>query len=190
MKLWPVQTASILNSSVYCRFGTDFSDMHPPYKREINKIPAVREIEAGIILILLRVMGTTLSHSFLFYDTVRLTTTYASMVTALYGKYPRRLVPSIRQFLYHARTRLLAQQDAARRRLGPRLATQYAKPRIGQASHMTFGFNLEVVDIDGFVAKIPAAALINKKVEPVFVTIIFAVSRRTVHCFYQLRLDH
>ena len=108
-----------------------------------------------------------------------LKTTYASMVVTRYCKHPRRLVPSSSQFFYHARKRLLEQQDAERRRLGPRLVAQYAKPRIGQASHMTFGFNLEVVDVDGFVAKIPVAALINKKIEPVFVTVVFAVSRRT-----------
>ncbi|HDR9871301.1 TPA: hypothetical protein QDE31_16200 [Burkholderia cenocepacia] len=44
---------------------------------------------------------------------------------------------------------------------------------------MTFGFNLEVVDVDGFVAKIPIAALIHKKVESIFVAIVFAVSRHT-----------
>jgi hypothetical protein len=108
-----------------------------------------------------------------------LTTTYASMVVTRYRKYARRLIPSRGQFFYHARERLLEQQDAGRRRLGPRLAAQYEQPRVGQASHMTFGLNLEVVDVDGFVAKIPVAALISKKIEPVFVTVVFAVSRQT-----------
>ena len=108
-----------------------------------------------------------------------LKTTYASMVSTRYCKRPKRLVPSISQFFYHARTRLLEQQDAERRRLGPRLTAQYATSRPGQASAMTFGFNLEVVDVDGFVAKIPIAALINMKIEPVLVQVVFAVSRRT-----------
>lgn len=119
-----------------------------------------------------------------------LTSTYASMLAKQYRRYPRRLVPRLEQFLYHARVRLLEHQDANRKRMGRRLAAQYAKARTGQATRMTFGMNLEVVDIDGFVAKIPVAAIINQKVEAVFVTIIFAVSRRTgAVAGYEIAMD-
>lgn len=108
-----------------------------------------------------------------------LKSTYASMLGKQYKRYPRRLVPREEQFLYHARARLLEKGDARRKRIGRRLAAQYATARTGQATRMTFGMNLEVVDVDGFEAKIPVAALIKNKIEDVYLTIIFAVSRRT-----------
>ncbi|WP_321815129.1 MULTISPECIES: hypothetical protein [unclassified Paraburkholderia] len=108
-----------------------------------------------------------------------LKSTYASMLGKQYARYPRRLVPREEQFLYHCRARLLEKGDARRKRIGRRLAIQYATARTGQATRMTFGMNAEVVDVDGFVAKIPVAALIKGKIEDVYLTIIFAVSRRT-----------
>ncbi|HKR40189.1 MAG TPA: hypothetical protein VJU59_11015 [Paraburkholderia sp.] len=108
-----------------------------------------------------------------------LKSTYASMLGTRYRSYPRRLIPREEQFLYHVRERLLENQDANSKRMGRRLAAQYAAPRTGQATRITFGGNLEVVDVDGFRAKIPVAALIKGKIEKVFVIIVFAVSRRT-----------
>ncbi len=108
-----------------------------------------------------------------------LKSTYASMLGKQYARYPSRLVPREGQFLYHCRARLLEKADARSKRIGRRLAAQYATARTGQASRMTFGMNTEVVDVDGFTAKIPVAALIDGKIEKVYLTIIFAVSRRT-----------
>jgi hypothetical protein len=120
-----------------------------------------------------------------------LTMTYASMVAKFYKRWPKRLVPNISQFYRHCRENLLEQGDAERKRFGPRLTAQYAKARIGQAVSMTFGFNLEVVDVDGFVAKLPVAAMVDGKVEPVYVTIMFAVSRRTGAVVgYEIAMNH
>ncbi|MFM0485250.1 hypothetical protein PQQ81_32335 [Paraburkholderia strydomiana] len=105
--------------------------------------------------------------------------TYSRMVAMLYAKYPARLIPSFNTFLYHARTRLVEKNDSERKRSGRRLTAQYATARAGQASHLTFGLNVETVDVDGFVAKIPIAARIGGVIEPVHVTVLFAVSRRS-----------
>ncbi|MGF6635530.1 hypothetical protein [Paraburkholderia sp. MM6662-R1] len=117
--------------------------------------------------------------------------TYANMVKTQYGRYPARLLPGEHRFLYHCREHLLEQNDAEKKRLGPRLTEQYARSRTGQASWMTFGFNLEVVDVDGFIAKIPIVAMIAGKPQNVFVTIMFAVSRRTGAVVgYEIEMRH
>jgi hypothetical protein len=124
-------------------------------------------------------------------DKQSLPMTYARMVTEHYGRYPKRLLPGEHQFLYYCREHLLEKNDAERKRYGPRLTEQYAKSRTGQASWMTFGFNLEVVDVDGFVAKIPVVAMIAGKRQNVFVTIMFAVSRRTGAVVgYEIEMRH
>ncbi|KAA1006196.1 hypothetical protein FVF58_26800 [Paraburkholderia panacisoli] len=71
------------------------------------------------------------------------------------------------------------------------MTQQYAKSRTGHASWMTFGFNLEVVDVNGFIAKIPVAAMIGGKRQNVFATVMFAVSRRTGAVVgYEIEMRH
>jgi hypothetical protein len=124
-------------------------------------------------------------------DKQSLPMTYARMVTEQYGRYPQRLLPGESRFLYYCREHILEKNDAEKRRIGPRLTEQYAKSRAGQSSWMTFGFNLEVVDVDGFVAKIPISAMIAGKPQHVFVTIMFAVSRRTGAVVgYEIEMRH
>ncbi|WP_175938365.1 hypothetical protein [Caballeronia sp. BCC1704] len=124
-------------------------------------------------------------------DKQSLPMTYARMVEEQYGRYPKRLLPGESRFLYYCREHILEKNDAEKRRLGPRLTEQYAKSRTGQSSWMTFGFNLEVVDVDGFVAKIPVRAMIAGKPQDVYVTIMFAVSRRTGAVVgYEIEMRH
>jgi hypothetical protein len=112
-------------------------------------------------------------------ERMTLINTYSAMVSDQYGKYPERLIPRWKQFLYHVNTYILAATDAKRRQLGRRLSRKYLSSKSGQATHLTLDMSLEIVDVDGFVAKVPVAALVAGKIEPIFVTIIFAVSRRT-----------
>lgn len=112
-------------------------------------------------------------------EKMTLTNTYSAMVSDQYEKYPERLIPSWKQFLYHVNRYILAATDAKRRQLGRRLSRKYLSSKSGQATHLTLDMSLEIVDVDGFVAKVPVAALVADKIEPIFVTIIFAVSRRT-----------
>ncbi|PXW22293.1 hypothetical protein [Paraburkholderia caballeronis] len=112
-------------------------------------------------------------------ERMTLANTYSAMVSDQYSKYPERLIPSWKQFLYHVNRYILAKTDAKRRQLGRRLSRKYLSTKSGQATHLTLDMSLEIVDVDGFVAKVPVAGLIAGKIEPIFVTIIFAVSRRT-----------
>ncbi|PAJ93689.1 hypothetical protein [Burkholderia ubonensis] len=112
-------------------------------------------------------------------EKMTLVNTYSAMVSDQYAKYPERLIPGWGRFLYHVNRYILAKTDAKRRQLGRRLARKYLSTKSGQATHLTLDMNLEIVDVDGFVAKVPVAGLIAGKIEPIFVTIIFAVSRRT-----------
>ncbi|MGF6739608.1 hypothetical protein [Paraburkholderia atlantica] len=112
-------------------------------------------------------------------EKMTLTNTYSAMVSDQYAKYPERLIPSWKRFLYHVNKYILTKTDARRGRLGRRLSRKYLSSKSGQATHLTLDMSLEIVDVDGFVAKVPVAALVAGKIEPIFVTIIFAVSRRT-----------
>lgn len=112
-------------------------------------------------------------------DGLSLAATYAMMVKEHYAKYAKRLIPGIDRFFYHAREHILEKTDANGERLGPTLKQQYAAARTGQSSYMTFDMRLEIVDIDGFVCKLPIAAEINGKIEKIPLVVIFAVSRRT-----------
>ncbi|MFL9888234.1 hypothetical protein PQR66_34785 [Paraburkholderia agricolaris] len=101
--------------------------------------------------------------------------TYDLMILNDYKKWPKRLIPSIGAFRYHAK-RLIRDFDLKRIRNGARLSEQYNDARVGQASHLTQGV-IEILDVDGFVAKIGVAARIGARIESVHMTVMFAVSR-------------
>ncbi|MGC7403985.1 hypothetical protein ACPWR0_14430 [Pandoraea pneumonica] len=105
--------------------------------------------------------------------------TYSALLCDQYGKYPPHLIPTFARFHYHVNKYIIKETDARSRRLGRRLSDMCLSAKSKQATHLTLDMNLEIADIDGFVAKIPVGALIAGKIELVFVTIIFAVSRRT-----------
>lgn len=100
---------------------------------------------------------------------------YDHMILNDYGKWPKRLIPSLRSFRYHAK-RLICDFNLKRIRNGTRLSEQYNDARAGQASHLTQGV-IEILDVDGFVAKIGVAARIGSRIESVHITVMFAVSR-------------
>ena len=83
--------------------------------------------------------------------------TYDLMLGEDYAKWPTRLIPSLSAFRYHATKRLIKEYDLKVMRNGGRLSAQYNDARAGQASHLTQGV-IEIVDVDGFVAKIAVAA--------------------------------
>lgn len=101
---------------------------------------------------------------------------YDRMVLMDYPKWPKRLIPSLRSFRHHATKRLIPDLDLKRLRDGKRLSAQYTDARAGQASHLTQGL-IEILDVDGFVAKIGVAARIGGRIESVHMTVMFAVSR-------------
>ncbi|WP_175942403.1 hypothetical protein [Burkholderia pyrrocinia] len=101
---------------------------------------------------------------------------YDGMVLVDYPKWPKRLIPSLRSFRYHATKRLIPNLDLKRLRNGKRLSAQYNDARAGQASHLTQGL-IEILDVDGFVAKIGVAARVGGRIESVHMTVMFAVSR-------------
>jgi len=102
--------------------------------------------------------------------------TYDLMVGEDYAKWPARLIPSQGAFRYHATKRLIKEYDLKVMRNGRRLSAQYNDARAGQASHLTQGV-IEIVDVDGFVAKIAVAARIGNRVESIHMTVMLAVSR-------------
>jgi len=102
--------------------------------------------------------------------------TYDLMLAEDYAKWPKRLIPSLGAFRYHATTRLIREYDLKRIRNGERLSAQYNDARVGQAGNLTQGV-IEIVDVDGFCAKIAVAARIGNRIERIHVTVMFAVSR-------------
>lgn len=101
---------------------------------------------------------------------------YDRMVLTDYPKWPKRLIPSLRSFRHHATKRLIPDLSLKSLREGKRLSVQYNDARVGQASHLTQGL-IEILDVDGFVAKIGVAARIGARIESVHMTVMFAVSR-------------
>ncbi|MBU9517610.1 hypothetical protein KTE45_03925 [Burkholderia multivorans] len=101
--------------------------------------------------------------------------TYRAMVSEEYPKWPLRLVPTIGMFRYH-KSRLIAEYDLKRLRYGRTLSAQYLDARVGQASHLTQGV-IEIVDVDGFVAKVGVAVRVGKTIKSIHLTVVFAVSR-------------
>lgn len=101
---------------------------------------------------------------------------YDRMVLTDYPKWPKYLIPSLRSFRHHATKRLIPNLDLKRLRDGKRLSAQYNDARAGQASHLTQGL-IEILDVDGFVAKIGVAARIGARIESVHMTVMFAVAR-------------
>lgn len=101
--------------------------------------------------------------------------TYRAMVSEEYPKWPIRLIPTVGMFMYH-KTRLIAEYDLKRLRYGRTLSAQYLDARVGQASHLTQGV-IEIVDVDGFVAKVGVAVRVGQKIKSIHLTVVFAVSR-------------
>lgn len=101
--------------------------------------------------------------------------TYRNMIGEMYKKYAKRLCPTEGMFRYHA-GRLIKVHDLKHIRLGHRLAAQHNDARIGQSRDITQGV-VDILDVDGTVAKAFVAANIKGRIEPVQVWIIFGVSR-------------
>jgi hypothetical protein len=85
------------------------------------------------------------------------------------------LLPTYDTFRIHA-NQLIEEHDLKSLKSGKRLATIYDRARVGSSSDLT-GDLLEIVDIDGFQARVPIAVWVKNKVKKIYVKIVMAVSR-------------
>lgn len=101
--------------------------------------------------------------------------TYQHMCVELYSKVSKFLTPTVYSFRYHAR-KLIAQHDLKRQRNGERLHQMYDAARIGRATDPTGGA-IEILDVDGFQAKVFIRHPNGRRKTPFQIWVIFAVSR-------------
>ncbi len=101
--------------------------------------------------------------------------TYQHMCAELYSKVSKFLTPTVYSFRYHAR-RLIAEHDLKRKRNGQRLHEMYDAARIGRATDPTGGA-IEILDVDGFQAKVFIRHPNGRRKTPFQIWVIFAVSR-------------
>lgn len=101
--------------------------------------------------------------------------TYDQLILNYYKKQSKWLCPTFRMFKFHA-ANLIREHDLKRLRLGSILSLQHNDARVGQSSDITQGV-IEVLDVDGFVAKLFVEAKVKGKSEPVPVTVLYGVSR-------------
>ncbi len=104
-------------------------------------------------------------------DKVSLATTVKRMNSTVSAKQAL----SYGQFQYHYK-RIVQEHDLLEKRFGHVATAQYFDSRTGSSSDLTQGA-LEILDFDGFRPKIPVGALVNGKMEPMDIWIIFGVSR-------------
>jgi hypothetical protein len=102
--------------------------------------------------------------------------TYDCMVLDGYHKWPTRLIPSYTTFRYHAVEYLIKDFGLKQLRNGKVLTDQYNNARTGQSSFLTQGV-IEIVDIDGFDAKIAIAVRVRGMIKRVHIRVLLAVSR-------------
>lgn len=101
--------------------------------------------------------------------------TYQHMCVELYSKVSKFLTPTVHSFRYHAK-RLIAENDLKRQRNGERLHEIYDAARIGRATDPTGGA-IEILDVDGFQAKVFIRHPNGRRKTPFQIWVIFAVSR-------------
>lgn len=101
--------------------------------------------------------------------------TYQHMCVELYSKVSKFLTPTVYSFRYHAK-RLIAEHDLKRKRNGQRLHEIYDAARIGRATDPTGGA-IEILDVDGFQAKVFIRHPNGRRKTPFQIWVIFAVSR-------------
>ena len=101
--------------------------------------------------------------------------TYQHMCVKLYSKVSKFLTPTVHSFRYHAK-RLIAENDLKRKRNGQRLHQMYDAARIGRATDPTGGA-IEILDVDGFQAKVFIRHPNGRRKTPFQIWVIFAVSR-------------
>ncbi|MFV8593232.1 hypothetical protein ACNRBS_02700 [Ralstonia pseudosolanacearum] len=104
-----------------------------------------------------------------------LTLTYQYMCVELYSKVSKFLTPTVFSFRYHAKN-LIAEHDLKRKRNGERLHEIYDAARIGRATDPTGGA-IEILDCDGFQAKVFIEHPDGRRKTPFQIWVIFAVSR-------------
>jgi hypothetical protein len=104
---------------------------------------------------------------------------YDWLILNLYKSWTRAgkgwLLPSYSQFCYHAK-QIIARYDLKNLKKGFRLAHVDDYARVGSSSDLTDDL-LEIIDVDGFQAKIAIAAVVKKRIKKIYVKVIFAVSR-------------
>lgn len=100
---------------------------------------------------------------------------YSAMLVQQYRGVPTWKIPTRSAFRYHA-DGIIVKNDLMRARNGFHLSAQVVDARNGQASDLSGGV-IEILDVDGFVAKVFVAANIKGKIKAIKVTVIFAVSR-------------
>jgi hypothetical protein len=103
--------------------------------------------------------------------------TYILMLDEHYADVPEPLRPKLGVLYYHARN-LIARYQLRSMRNGKRLSAMFDAARVGQATDITQGV-LAVADIDGWVAKIPVAAMVKGVLTPIPITVLFAVCRNS-----------
>ncbi|WP_247361848.1 hypothetical protein [Ralstonia pseudosolanacearum] len=101
--------------------------------------------------------------------------TYQHMCVELYSKVSKFLTPTVYSFRYHAK-KLIAENDLRRKRNGQRLHDMYDAARIGRATDPTGGA-IEILDVDGFQAKVFIKHPKGRRKTPFQIWVIFAVSR-------------
>ena len=100
---------------------------------------------------------------------------YRLMCETHYAKAKPEQIPSYGRFWYRHK-QIVQEKGLLQKRFGRVATEQYFEPRTGSSSDITQGV-LEILDVDGFRPKIPIGAVVNGKMVPMEVTIIFGVSR-------------
>ena len=117
-----------------------------------------------------------------------LATTHRRMIEDHYANVPVEQTPSYGRMKYRYKD-IARDKNLLEKRYGHRAMTQFFAPRTGSSSDLTQGV-LEILDMDGFMPKIPIGALVAGKLQPVEIWIIFAVSRLSGAILgYEITLD-
>ncbi|MET2527149.1 hypothetical protein [Ralstonia pseudosolanacearum] len=101
--------------------------------------------------------------------------TYQHMCVEMYSGISKFNTPTIFSFRYHARN-LIAQHNLKRKRNGGRLHVMHDAARTGSATDPTGGV-IEILDVDGFRAKVFIKHPDGRRKTPFQPWVIFAVSR-------------
>ncbi|MFS2106140.1 hypothetical protein [Ralstonia sp. Ralssp135] len=135
--------------------------------RAAQEQAAVREIDLRKMLVALKRWYVDKKHT--------IALTYDHMCVELYSKVSKFLTPTVYSFRYHAK-RLIAEHDLKKKRNGQRLHEMYDAARIGRATDPTGGA-IEILDVDGFQAKVFIEHPNGRRKTPFQIWVIFAVSR-------------
>ncbi|WP_321854682.1 hypothetical protein [Paraburkholderia tropica] len=147
--------------------------------RRARQLPLRRQDEPKILDSLRRIYGMARKS---------IIDAYRDCLRVHYRKWPLHLVPTERMFRVCAK-RLIKEHDVENLRLRHTLSAQHNTARSGTASDLTQGV-IDIVDVDGFRAKVGIAAAVNEKIESVHVVVLFAVSRLSGAVLgWELRID-